>query len=279
MADDLTTYAENTWCKGCGNFGIFNAFKRAVRSLEENGLNRSNLLITAGIGCHGKIFDYLALSGLYSIHGRAMATAQGMKFANPEHKIVAFVGDGDAYGEGIAHLIFSAKRNADITVLVHNNGVYGLTTGQRTPTSEMGFKGRSTPRGSIEEPIKPLALMLEAGATFVGRGYPGKLSHLSELIVSSIEHSGFSYIDILQPCVTFNDTYKLYNEKVTIIDETPDNLEDAIKLAKGKEDIPVGIFYQVEKPVYHKKLYEDWNPIEKKLSRDERLKTVERLIS
>ena len=158
--DDLTTYAENTWCPGCGNFGIFNAFKKAVRKLEVNGVGKEKIIISAGIGCHAKIFDYLNLSGLYSLHGRSMATVQGIKLANPDLKVVAFAGDGDAIGEGIAHMIFAAKRNADITVIVHDNGVYGLTTGQYTPTSEKGFRGRSTPRGNIEEPLNPLTLML-----------------------------------------------------------------------------------------------------------------------
>ena len=162
---DLSTDAEITWCSGCGNFGIINAFKKAVKKLEEQGIRRNRLMISSGIGCHGKIYDYLKLSGLYSIHGRSMATIQGMKFANPDLKVVAFAGDGDAYGEGIAHMIFAAKRNADITVVVHNNGAYALTTGQFSPTSKKGFKNPSRPEGNIEEPLNPLSLLLEAGAT------------------------------------------------------------------------------------------------------------------
>ena len=186
--DDLATYAENTWCPGCGNFGLMGAFKKAVRALEEKGIGRNRIVISAGIGCHGKIFDYLKLSGLYSIHGRSMATVQGMKIVNPDLKPVTFVGDGDAFGEGIAHMIFAAKRNADITVIMHDNAVYGLTTGQFTPVSDKGFKGPSTPKGSVEEPLNPLALMLESGATFVARGYPVKLKHLEEIMVQAIEH-------------------------------------------------------------------------------------------
>jgi 2-oxoglutarate ferredoxin oxidoreductase subunit beta len=209
--DDLTTYAQNTWCTGCGNFGILGAFKKAVRRLESEGVPRRDLAIVTGIGCHGKIFDYLKLNGFYSLHGRSVATAQGMKLGNPPLKVVAFVGDGDAYGEGIAHLVFAAKRNADITVIVHNNGTYGLTTGQATPTSRRGFRGPSTPRGTVEDPLNPLALMLTAGATFVARGYPMKLDHLVDLMVRAVSHEGFSLLDVLQPCVTFNNTYELYN--------------------------------------------------------------------
>lgn len=275
---DLTTYAENTWCPGCGNFGIFNAFKKAVKKLESKGVTPDTIAISAGIGCHAKIFDYLALSGLYSIHGRSMATVQGMKIADPDLKVVAFAGDGDAFGEGIAHMLFAAKRNADITVIVHDNGVYGLTTGQYTPTSKKGYKGPSTPRGSVEEPLNPLSTMLEAGATFVARGYPVKLDHLTGIMIEAVQHEGFSFIDVLQPCVTFNNTYKLYNELVEII-ETPGSYEEAVTAAKRKDRLPIGVLYQVKKPAFHKALYGNWNPVVKRLSQKERIKKVETLVN
>jgi len=277
--DELTTYAENTWCPGCGNFGILNAFKKAVGKLEEKGIGREKIMISAGIGCHGKIFDYLKLSGLYSIHGRSMATVQGMKIANPDLKVVVFAGDGDAFGEGIAHMIFAAKRNADITVILHDNGVYGLTTGQFTPTSEKGFKGPSTPKGSIEEPLNPLSLMLEAKATFVARGYPVKLDHLVEIMVQAVEHEGFSFVDVLQPCVSFNDTYKRYNPMVEILDHVPESYDEAMAVAKRQDKLPLGIIYRQEKPPYHRELYGDWNPVTRRLSREERIKKVEGLLS
>jgi 2-oxoglutarate ferredoxin oxidoreductase subunit beta len=268
--DDLTTYAENTWCPGCGNFGIFSAFKKAVRQLEQKGIKRDRIVISAGIGCHGKIFDYLKLNGLYSIHGRSMATVQGMKIANPDLKVVAFAGDGDAFGEGIAHMIFAAKRNADITVIVHDNSVYGLTTGQYTPTSFKGFKGPSTPEGSIEEPINPLALMLEAGATFVARGYPVKLGHLANIITQAIEHEGFSFVNVLQPCVSFYNTYQKYNKMVEILDYVPADFNQAMQVAKRIDKLPLGIIYKIQKPVFHKELYGEWNPIKKRLSKEKR---------
>ena len=277
--DDLGTYAENTWCPGCGNFGILSAFKKAVKALEEKGIGREKIIISAGIGCHGKIFDYLNLSGLYSIHGRSMATIQGMKIANPDLRVVAFAGDGDAFGEGLAHMMFAAKRNADITVIVHDNGVYGLTTGQFTPTSEKGFKGPSTPKGSIEEPFNPLALMLEAGATFVARGYPVKLDHLHNIFVQAIEHEGFSFVDVLQPCVSFNNTYQRYNKLVEILDHIPEGYDEAIKIAKRADKLPLGIIYKKEKPVFHKSLYGDFNPVTKRTSKEERLKKVEMLLT
>jgi 2-oxoglutarate ferredoxin oxidoreductase subunit beta len=277
--DDLATYAENTWCPGCGNFGILGAFKKAVRKLEEKGIGRDRIMISAGIGCHGKIFDYLKLSGLYSIHGRSMATVQGMKIANPDLKVVAFAGDGDAFGEGIAHMIFAAKRNADVTVILHDNGVYGLTTGQFTPTSEKGFVGPSTPKGSVEEPLNPLSLMLEAKATFVARGYPVKLDHLVEIMVQAVEHEGFSFVDVLQPCVSFNDTYKKYNAMVEILDHIPESYDEAVAVAKRQDKLPLGIIYRQQKSPYHRELFGDWNPMTKRLSREERVKKVEGLLA
>ena len=275
---DLTTYAENTWCPGCGNFGIFSAFKKAVRQLEEKGIGRDRITISAGIGCHGKIFDYLKLNGLYSIHGRSMATVQGMKIANPDLKVVAFAGDGDAFGEGIAHMIFAAKRNADITVIVHDNSVYGLTTGQYTPTSFKGFKGPSTPEGSIEEPINPLALMLEAGATFVARGYPVKLGHLANIITQAIEHEGFSFVDVLQPCVSFYNTYQKYNKLVEIMDQVPADFDQAMQVAKRTDKLPLGIIYKIQKLVFHKELYGDWNPVLKRMSKEKRREKISELL-
>lgn len=277
--DDLATYAENTWCPGCGNFGILSAFKKAVRILEEKGIGREKMIISAGIGCHGKIFDYLKLSGFYSIHGRSMATVQGIKIANPDLKVVAFAGDGDAFGEGIAHMIFAAKRNADITVIMHDNGVYGLTTGQYTPTSQKGFKGPSTPKGSIEEPLNPLALMLESKATFVARGYPVKLDHLVDITVQAVQHEGFSFVDVLQPCVSYYNTYQKYNQLTEILDHIPGNLDEAMAVAKRTDRLPIGIIYKKQKPPFHKELYGDWNPVTKRLPREERTKRVEALLS
>ena len=176
-------------------------------------------------------------------------------------------------------MIFAAKRNADITIILHDNGVYGLTTGQYTPVSEKGFKGPSTPKGSIEEPLNPLALMLESKATFVARGYPVKLDHLVDIMVQAVEHEGFSFVDILQPCVSFNNTYKRYNALVEILDHVPDKYEEAMAIAKREDKLPLGIIYRKEKIPYHKELYGDLNPVTKRLSREERIKKIESLLS
>ena len=277
--DNLTTYAENTWCPGCGNFPLFNAFQKSVEKLEkEHGIKRQELMMTAGIGCHAKIFDYLNLSGIYSLHGRGLANAQGIKFANPDLKVVSFSGDGDGLGEGIAHLIFAAKRNEDVTLVLHDNSTYALTTGQFAPTSDKGFKGPSSPYGSVEEPLNALSLMLEAGATFVAQGYVAKLNHLTDIFTQAVLHKGFSFVNVLQPCFTFLNTYPLYNEKAKIMEKAPKNYEEAVALAKVKEEFPLGVFYQTEKPVYHKSLYGDWHPIKDRLSKEKRREAVQALI-
>jgi 2-oxoglutarate ferredoxin oxidoreductase subunit beta len=279
MRDDLTTYAENTWCSGCGNFAIQSAMKAAVRKLGDRGVGRDRIVITAGIGCHAKIFDYLALSGLYSLHGRAMATAQGFKLANPDLKVIAFCGDGDSFGEGLAHTMFAAKRNADITMIVHDNGVYALTTGQRTPTSPRGFKGPSTPHGNPEDPFNPLVLMLEAGATFVARGYSGELKQLEDLIVAAVEHEGFSFIQVLQPSVTFTNTYDEYNEKVQIIEDAGTDFEAALRMARESDRLPAGILYRTEKVTQERGLSGDRSPVRDRLPREARIEKIRSFLS
>ncbi|MGQ9553937.1 MAG: thiamine pyrophosphate-dependent enzyme [Anaerolineae bacterium] len=276
--DDLDTYAEKTWCSGCGNFGILTAFKQALRKLQDKGIPKERIVLTAGIGQHGKIFDYLNVSGFYGLHGRSMTTAQGIKLANPDLKVITFAGDGDAFGEGLEHMVFAAKRNADITVIVHDNAVYGLTTGQYTPTSPKGYHGPSTPRGSVEEPINPLLLLLAAGATFVARGFPGHLPHLTDLMVQAIEHEGFSFLDVLQPCVTFNNTWDKYRSMVEPLDGAAGSLEEAMSWAQRTDKLPIGVFYQVQKPAFHRELYRDWNPVRNRFSREERLEKVKTLV-
>lgn len=260
---DLTTYAENTWCKGCGNFGILSAINEAVKGLVGEGLPLENVVLASGIGCHAKIVDYIDVSTFYSIHGRVPPTVTGIKLANRNLKVVGFAGDGDAYGEGLAHLVMSAKRNIDVTMVIHDNRVYGLTTGQFTPTSPVGFPGRSTPRGSLEEPLNPLDLMLASGATFVARGYSVRMEHLVDLMKQAISHKGFAFIDVLQPCFTFFNTYKYYNEHVYEMEghDTSDIEAARVKAREwgmGEADrIPIGLFYRVEKPTFDDKILRD----------------------
>ncbi|MDP2173951.1 MAG: thiamine pyrophosphate-dependent enzyme [Candidatus Cloacimonadaceae bacterium] len=267
---ELDTNKANTWCSGCGNFGIINAVKKAIHDLNAKEVGTDDIVITAGIGCHGKIFDYLNLSGIYGLHGRALATAQGIKLANPDLKIISFGGDGDSLGEGLEHTLFAAKRNMDITLILHNNGNYGLTTGQFSPLSFQGYKGLSTPFGSIEKPFDAVPLLIEAGATFVARAYSARIDHLCEMIVKAVQHKGFSFVEVLQPCVAYNNTYQLFNQKVKHLEIVPDKLSQALTLARSTEDIYIGIFHQETRAVYHELLYQDANPYRQRKSAAER---------
>jgi len=246
---DLETGATITWCPGCGNFGILQAFKEA---LIELGLRREQVVIVSGIGCHGKICNYVNVNSFHVIHGRVLPVLTGIKISNPNLIAVGFAGDGDAYSIGLGHLPHTIRRNIDLTYIVHNNMVFGLTTGQTTPTSPLGFKTRSTPFGSPEEPINPLTLALTSGATFVARGFPGKLLHLKSLIKQAIQHRGFAFIDILQPCVAFNNTWRFYNERVYELEKEghdPSDWDAAYKKALEWGDrIPIGLFYKEERP-------------------------------
>ena len=250
----LNTNAEITWCPGCGNFGILTAIKNAVSELVSEGIPRENIVIASGIGCHAKIVDYVNVNSFYSIHGRVPPTLTGMKLANKNLVTIGFAGDGDMYDEGISHLIHAAKRNTDITMVIHDNRVFALTTGQFTATSPRGFRGKSTPNGSVENPLNPLKLMLSAGATFVARGYAGNPNHLKELIKKAARHKGFSFVEVLQPCVVFNNTYQEYNRKVYDLSEDnhdTSSLDAAMKKAdEWKEKIPIGIFYETQAQVF-----------------------------
>jgi 2-oxoglutarate ferredoxin oxidoreductase subunit beta len=204
--------------------------------------------------------------------------AQGAQLANPDLKVIAFTGDGAGYGEGLAHLLFAAKRNADITVVVHDNGVYALTTGQRSPTSAAGFKGPSTPRGNEEDPFNPLALMLEAGATFVAREFSARIAELAEVIAAAVEHDGFSLVEVLQPSVAFHNTYKEFGEAVTTLDTPAATLDEALAFARETERLPSGIIYRVDRPSHGTRLYGERNPVGEHPTRDDRLGQVRALL-
>jgi len=282
--EDLKTYAEITWCPGCGNFGIFTAIRSAIPILEQKGIKRENIVMTAGIGCHAKMFDYLNLSGVYSLHGREITTASGFKISNPNLKVITFSGDGSGLGEGLAHTLFAAKRNMDITMILHNNGVYALTTGQFSPLTQEGWKGPSTPKGSFEIPFNPISLLIEVGATFVARCYAGEIKHLTETLVKAIEHEGFSFIEVLQPAMPyhkweeFKDKIEYIGKELEYLEKKPENQFEAIKTAKEKHRFTIGMFYRTTRPVYHKELYGDHNPINNKLSRNERLDKIRKIL-
>jgi len=254
---DLATTAPNTWCPGCGNFAILNAIKPVLVDLDEEGLVAiENVVLVSGIGCHAKIADYVNTSSFYTIHGRTIPVATGIKLANPDLTVICFAGDGDAYAEGLDHLIFAAKRNVDITTIIHDNRVYGLTTGQYTPTSPSGFLGRSTPAGLEVPPINPLEIVFASGGSFVARGYSHGIELLKDVFREAILHRGFSFVDVLQVCATFFNLYDYYNERVYTLEEH-DPRDRARAEEKMREwdynsdgPIPLGIFYREEAPTF-----------------------------
>jgi 2-oxoglutarate ferredoxin oxidoreductase subunit beta len=242
-----------TWCPGCGNFGIWNAMKAAYASMD---LAPHKTAIVCGIGCSGNLSYWINTYVLHSLHGRSIPVAQGIKLANGDLTVIVHAGDGDTYGEGLGHLLHAARRNIDITVFVHDNQVYGLTTGQPSPTSFKGTKWKVAPEGVVASPVTPLPLALLAGATFVGRGFSGANKHLSELMVKAIQHKGFSLVDIGQPCVTFNqvNTWKWWNDHVYTLEETEhDRFDYELALKKAQEvgdKLPIGVLYEVDKPTF-----------------------------
>ncbi len=251
MSDQtLITDAKNTWCPGCGNFTIQFALKDVFLELEREGIPLEQIVLVTGIGCHAKMADYLAVNSVYTIHGRTIPVATGLKIAHPELKVICCAGDGDAYAEGLDHLIFGAKRNVDVSVIIHNNRVYGLTTGQYTPTSPLGFRGKSTPAGTLEPPLNPMELMLTSGATYVARGYTRKMAWLKEIIKEAILHPGFSFVDILQICATFYDIHEHYDKHVyRLEDHDSGSREGALVKAlewdyNTEAPIALGTFYR-----------------------------------
>jgi len=255
--EDLKTPKTNTWCPGCGNFGILMAFKKA---LIELGLEREDAVLVSGIGCHGKMVNYVNVNGFHGIHGRVLPIVQGIKLANPDLKVVGFAGDADQYSEGWSHFAHAARTNIDMTLIVHDNMVLGLTTGQATSTSQQGFKSKSTPFGVIPPMLNPVAHALVSDGTFVARGFSGDMFHLKDLIVEAIKHRGFAFIDVFQPCVSFNylNTYDWFRQRVYKLEDEGHDVTDRKKaLEKAFEwgdRIPIGIFYKKERPTYRDNL-------------------------
>jgi 2-oxoglutarate ferredoxin oxidoreductase subunit beta len=240
------------WCPGCGNFGILKALNKALTEMD---IEPHQVLLVSGIGQAGKLPHYTRGNVFNSLHGRPIPPAIGAKIANSELIVIAVSGDGDAYGEGGNHFLHAARRNHDITYLVHNNQVYGLTKGQASPTSDVGFVTKTTPYGAVN-PVNPIALGIVGGASFVARGYAGDMDHLAGLIKKGIAHRGFALIDILQPCVSFNhkNTYQWYKERVyKLEDEKHDSKDRKAALEKALqwgERIPIGVIYEADLPVY-----------------------------
>ena len=249
----MNTSAKVTWCPGCGNFGILSAFRGA---LVELGLEREQVVVVSGIGCHGKISDYVNVNTFHGIHGRVLPFATGVKLANPDLTVFGFSGDADCYDEGWDHFCHAVRRNIDVTLIVHNNMVLGLTTGQTTATSQTGFRTKSTPFGSVVPPLNPIAHALVSSGSFVARGFAGDPKHLQGLMVQAAKHRGFNYIDVFQPCVTFNylNSFEWFRQRVYKLEDTGHNVSDRQKALEKSfewgERIPIGVFYKDERSTF-----------------------------
>jgi 2-oxoglutarate ferredoxin oxidoreductase subunit beta len=243
---------ESAWCPGCGDFGILDAVKDALVKLD---LDMHKCVFVSGIGQAAKLPQYINCNFFNGLHGRPLPVATGIKIANKELAVIVTSGDGDVYGEGGNHFIHAIRRNIDITVIVHNNQVYGLTKGQASPTSDLGFVTKVQTHGVINEPIHPLGMAIVLGAGFVARSFSGDKEHLSSMIQEGVRHKGFSLVDVLQPCVTFNkkNNFVWYKQRVYKLPSDYDAHDKNKAFDKAMEwgdKIPIGIIYQDGRPVY-----------------------------
>ncbi|MGI8785098.1 MAG: 2-oxoacid:ferredoxin oxidoreductase subunit beta [Acidobacteriota bacterium] len=248
------------WCPGCGDFGVLKSLQKAAARL---GIRPENLLVVSGIGCSSNLPGFIHAFGVHSLHGRSVPVATGAKLANHDLNVVMTGGDGDGYGIGLGHFVHAMRRNLNLTYLVMNNQIYGLTTGQASPTTLKEVKTKSTPRGNIEMPINPIALALVSGATYVARGFSGDPAHLTDLIANAIAHRGFSLVDIFSPCVTYNkvNTYPWFRQRLYKLEDTAGyDTSDAqaayTRSLEWGDKIPLGLFYKdgASEP------YEDFEP-------------------
>jgi 2-oxoglutarate/2-oxoacid ferredoxin oxidoreductase subunit beta len=248
---DYLSEVENQWCPGCGNFGIQKALKKSLVELQ---IAPQKLFMVSGIGQAGKFPHYIKCNLLNELHGRALPAAQAAKLVNPDLTVIAVGGDGDGYGEGGNHFMHAVNRNVAMTYMVHDNRVYALTKGQASPTSDSGYISKTTPGGSGES-LNPLAVAIAANAGFVARGYAGDLDYLSSILSAALRYPGFAFVDILQPCVSFNhiNTYEFYQKRVYKLDadaayNPADRAAAFNKAFEWGDRIPTGILYQVKRP-------------------------------
>jgi 2-oxoglutarate ferredoxin oxidoreductase subunit beta len=243
-----------TWCTGCGNFGILAALKKAVVELD---IPVHNLVISSGIGCSGKIPHYIGgFNSFHNLHGRSIPVGTGIHMANKDLEVIVHAGDGDTLGEGLGHLVHAARRNVNLAVFIHNNGVMGLTKGQFSPAAPRGYVSNTSPPppGAPMAPANPVAQAISAGATFVARGFSGDQKALVKIMVQAVKHRGFAVVDILQPCVTWNRqlTWKFYNDNTYSLQDNGHDVSDRmVALEKAlmiKDKIPIGVFYQIDAP-------------------------------
>ncbi|HJV17863.1 MAG TPA: 2-oxoacid:ferredoxin oxidoreductase subunit beta [Bacillales bacterium] len=244
---DFRNDVKPNWCPGCGDYSVQASIQRAVANV---GLEPENLAIISGIGCSGRISGYINSYGFHSIHGRSLPIAQGVKMANRDLTVIASGGDGDGYAIGMNHTFHAIRRNMNITYIVMDNQIYGLTKGQTSPRSQIGFKTKSTPMGSVEPPVSPMEMALSAGATFLAQGFSTDLKELTSLIEAGIKHDGFSLINVYSPCVTYNkvNTYDWYKENLTSLSEIEgydsSNRDMAMQTIMKYKGLVTGLIYQ-----------------------------------
>lgn len=250
---DLQTKCSPNWCPGCGNLPIWAAFKNTA---VEQSWDNTNTAIVAGIGCHGHIINFTKITSFEGLHGRALPAASGIKMANHKLNVIVFTGDGDCLGEGGNHFMHTCRRNHDISIFIHDNALYALTTGQTSPATQHGTVTKSTPQGNPDYPINPMALALTAGATFIARAYAGDIKGLAGLMAQAVAHKGTSVVDILQPCTTFNKvlTHPFLQQNTYYLGADYDPTNKAAAFVKmhefGEKAIPLGVFYKEEKQSY-----------------------------
>jgi 2-oxoglutarate ferredoxin oxidoreductase subunit beta len=239
---DYKTDLKPIWCPGCGDFAVLAAIQQALAALQ---VDPKDLAIVSGIGCSSRLPGFLQAYGLHTIHGRALPTATGLKLARPDLTVMAIGGDGDFFSIGLGHMPHAIRRDIDITCIVMDNEIYGLTKGQTSPTSPHGHVTKSTPGGNQAAPLHPLAIAISSGATYVARGFSSQPKPLAEMIRAGMEHRGFAFIHAMSPCVTFYDTYKIYKEKVYPIptEHDPHDRDAAMRYALESERMPLGLLY------------------------------------
>jgi 2-oxoglutarate/2-oxoacid ferredoxin oxidoreductase subunit beta len=235
------------WCPGCGDFGVLTAMQKAAANLD---LDPSRTVLATGIGCSGNITAYFRTYGIHGIHGRVLPLATGVKVANPDLTVIAAGGDGDGFGIGLGHFLHAARRNVDLTYLVMDNQVYGLTKGQTSPTTPADMSTKASPLGPLATPLNPLALALSAGATFVAQAYAGNQKELVELLERAVKHRGFSFVNVQSPCVTYNlvNTYDWFKENVAATGHDPSDWDAAMASANDRSHVPTGLLFQAERP-------------------------------